>query len=58
MSENGAVAEMTPHQLRLVEVWEEHMRCEFAAKSVEETMLTMPEHENVFVNHVPTMTGA
>ena len=48
----------TPAQQRLVDVWEEHMRCEFAAKSVEDTMVTMVEDvDKPYVNHVPTLTG-
>jgi carboxymethylenebutenolidase len=52
----------TAAQQRMIDTWEEHMRAEFAAKSVKETMDTMPakdshEAENIFVNHVPTMTG-
>jgi carboxymethylenebutenolidase len=46
---------LSPAQQRLSDVWEEHMKGEFATKSVEETMATMVEPAHV--NHVPTMTG-
>jgi len=46
---------ITPPQQKLAEVWEEHMKCEFATKSVDDTMATMIEGGHV--NHVPTMTG-
>ena len=46
---------LTPPQEKLAEVWEEHMKCEFATKSVDDTMATMIEGGHV--NHVPTMTG-
>lgn len=39
----------------LEEIWEEHTRFEFEARSVEETMNTMVAEP--YVNHVPTMTG-
>ena len=42
-------------QQKLTAVWEEHMKCEFATKSVDDTMATMVEGGHV--NHVPTMTG-
>ena len=46
---------LSPAQQKLKEVREEHMKCEFATKSVDETMATMIEGGHV--NHVPTMTG-
>jgi len=46
---------LSPAQQKLKEVWEEHMKCEFATKSVDDTMATMIEGGHV--NHVPTMTG-
>lgn len=53
----GAVKDgaLTAAQRRLRDVWEEHMRCEFAAKDVDGTMATMVADSHV--NHVPTMTG-
>ena len=46
---------LSPAQQKLKEVWEEHMKCEFATKSVDDTMATMIEGGHI--NHVPTMTG-
>ena len=46
---------LSPGQQKLKEVWEEHMRCEFATKSVDDTMAIMGEGGHI--NHVPTMTG-
>lgn len=40
---------------KLVDIWERHMRMEFEAKDVRETMATMCAGPNV--NHVPTMSG-
>ena len=51
----NAAASLTPAQQRLRDMWEEHMKHEFATKSVEDTMATMVEPAHV--NHVPTMTG-
>ena len=48
-------ATLSPAQQKLKEVWEEHMKCEFATKSVDDTMATMIEGGHI--NHVPTMTG-
>ena len=36
-------------------LWEKHMECEFATRSVDETMKTMVAEP--YVNHVPDMTG-
>ena len=46
---------LSPAQQKLKDVWEEHMKCEFATKSVDDTMATMIEGGHI--NHVPTMTG-
>ena len=48
-------ATLSAAQEKLKNVWEEHMKCEFATKSVDDTMETMIEGGHV--NHVPTMTG-
>jgi carboxymethylenebutenolidase len=37
------------------ELWEEHMRCEFATPNTKDTLDTMVE--DAHVNHVPVMTG-
>lgn len=46
---------LTSAQQELVNIWEEHTRCEFVSKNVDDTMKTMVQ--NPHVNHVPTMTG-
>ena len=46
---------LSPSQQRLSKVWEDHMKCEFETKNVDDTMATMIEGGHV--NHVPTMTG-
>ena len=46
---------LTPEQQRLNDLWEEHIRDEFATRDTEATLDTMvPE---AYVNHVPVMTG-
>ncbi|HEV8070260.1 MAG TPA: nuclear transport factor 2 family protein [Planctomycetaceae bacterium] len=47
--------EFTPEERRLVELWERHMRYEFADRDAAKTVDTMSD-EN-YVNHVPVMTG-
>ena len=42
-------------QAFLSNLWEEHMRCEFATHSTEDTLATMVEH--AYVNHIPVLTG-
>jgi carboxymethylenebutenolidase len=39
----------------LVELWEEHCRCEFEQRDANATMATMVPQP--YVNHIPTMTG-
>ena len=46
---------LSPRQRALRDMWEAHMKGEFADKDVNETMSTMIEPAHV--NHVPTMTG-
>lgn len=46
---------LTPAQQRLNDLWEEHMRCEFATHSTEDTLATMVE--DAYVNHIPVLTG-
>jgi carboxymethylenebutenolidase len=48
-------AAITPAQRRLLDAWDEHVRCEFASKDVDGTMATMVADSHV--THVPTMTG-
>jgi carboxymethylenebutenolidase len=45
----------TPEEKRLIEVWERHLRCEFADRDPGATVATMADHN--YVNHVPVMTG-
>ena len=45
----------TGEEQRLIELWERHMRCEFAERDAAATVATMSD-EN-YVNHVPIMTG-
>ena len=46
---------LTAEQARLQELWEEHLRCEFATRDTEDTLHTMVE--DAYVNHIPVMTG-
>jgi carboxymethylenebutenolidase len=46
---------LTAAQERLRDLWEEHMRCEFATRSTEDTLATMVE--DAYVNHIPVLTG-
>jgi carboxymethylenebutenolidase len=39
----------------LVELWEQHCRCEFETRDADATMATMIAEP--YVNHIPTMTG-
>jgi carboxymethylenebutenolidase len=42
-------------QQALSELWEEHIKYEFATQNTEDTLETMVE--NAYVNHVPVLTG-
>ena len=56
MSEpRGRDQELTPAQAMLRDLWEEHVRCEFATRDTETTLATMVE--DAYVNHVPVLTG-
>lgn len=46
---------LSPAQQAMNEVWEEHLRGEFADRSVADTLATMTE--DAHVNHVPVLTG-
>jgi carboxymethylenebutenolidase len=48
-------ASLTASQEALRNIWEEHLRCEFAARNTEDTLKTMVEH--AYVNHIPVLTG-
>jgi carboxymethylenebutenolidase len=51
----GHDAELTRAQATLRDLWEEHVRCEFATRDTESTLATMVE--DAYVNHVPVLTG-
>src|SRR5262245_20034394 len=56
MSKNAAVdSVLTPEQQVLNDLWEEHIRCEFATRDTEATLRTMVT--DAYVNHIPVMTG-
>ena len=46
---------LTPAQQRLNDLWDEHVRDEFATRDTEATLATMVP--DAYVNHVPVMTG-
>ena len=46
---------LTAAQTLLQDLWEEHVRCEFATHDAEDTLATMVEDS--YVNHIPVMTG-
>jgi carboxymethylenebutenolidase len=48
-------ATYTADEQRLIDVWEEHLRCEFSARDAAATVATMCDDN--YVNHVPVMTG-
>ena len=45
----------TPEEQGLIDVWERHLRCEFADRDPVATVATMSDDN--YVNHVPVMTG-
>ncbi|HET6893312.1 MAG TPA: dienelactone hydrolase family protein [Pyrinomonadaceae bacterium] len=40
---------------KLSELWDEHVKCEFATRNTEDTLATMVK--DAYVNHVPVLTG-
>src|SRR3989440_7622704 len=50
-----ADANRSPAQERLSQLWEEHVRHEFATHNTEDTLATMVE--DAYVNHIPVLTG-
>lgn len=50
-----AIADLTPAQKFLQELWDEHLRHEFGTHNVEDALATMVE--DAYVNHIPVMTG-
>jgi carboxymethylenebutenolidase len=45
----------TAAQVTLQQLWEEHVRHEFATHNTEDTLVTMVE--DAYVNHIPVLTG-
>jgi carboxymethylenebutenolidase len=45
----------TPEERRLIDLWERHIRLEFAVRDAAATVATMSRDN--YVNHVPVMTG-
>jgi len=52
---NHSDTELTAAQQVLRNLWEEHVRHEFATHDTEETLATMVE--DAYVNHIPVLTG-
>ncbi len=46
---------LTSEQQALIELWEEHLRCEFETSDTSATLSTMVDE--AYVNHVPVLTG-
>jgi hypothetical protein len=53
--ELNSTVNLTPAQEALRDLWEEHIRCEFAAPNTESTLATMVL--DAYVNHIPVLTG-
>src|SRR6478735_3703764 len=51
----SADTDLTPAQERLSQLWEKHVRHEFATRNTEDTLATMVE--DAYVNHIPVLTG-
>jgi carboxymethylenebutenolidase len=51
----SSTVEQQPQQPSLVDLWEEHLKYEFATRQTEETLRTMVP--DAYVNHVPVLTG-
>jgi carboxymethylenebutenolidase len=54
-NENQPGAQSAVDQEFLRNLWDEHMRCEFATHNTEDTLATMVE--DAYVNHIPVLTG-
>src|SRR6266540_7099894 len=52
---SGSGTTLTAAQEVLRQLWEEHMRYEFATHNTEDTLATMVE--DAYVNHIPVLTG-
>ncbi|MBW4631428.1 MAG: ester cyclase [Iphinoe sp. HA4291-MV1] len=51
----GSQVSLTAAQEFLQNLWEEHLRCEFASHDTEDTLATMVE--DAYVNNIPVLTG-
>ena len=51
----GSGSGLTAAQEHLSQLWEEHVRYEFATHNTEDTLATMVE--DAYVNHIPVLTG-
>ena len=47
--------DLTPEQLALQNLWEEHLKCEMETRDTTATLDTMVD--DAYVNHVPVLTG-
>ena len=56
MDSQGENTGLTPPQRAMSDLWDEHMRAEFASARVEDTLETMVA-DAPYVNHVPVLTG-
>jgi carboxymethylenebutenolidase len=54
--ERQPAAKPTARQEILRNLWDEHMRHEFATRNTEDTLATMVD--DAYVNHIPVLTGA
>jgi carboxymethylenebutenolidase len=49
------MSDLTPAQELLQNLWEDHVKYEFATQNTEDTLATMVE--DAYVNHIPVLTG-
>src|SRR5690242_20804759 len=54
-NQHGSGTDPTDRRQFLENLWEEHVRHEFATHNTEETLATMTE--DAYVNHIPVLTG-
>jgi carboxymethylenebutenolidase len=54
-NQHGSGTDPTDRRQFLENLWEEHMRHEFATHNTEETLATMVD--DAYVNHIPVLTG-
>ena len=55
LENSGSATNLTPAQESLRQLWEEHVRHEFATHNTQDTLDTMVE--DAYVNHIPVLTG-